>query len=223
MPKSTAELFEELEQKFTAKPKGVDPYYRAYLYAWYNLIFLQAKRLFFLGYLLIFSGIIIIGATIAFVYLSYWLDEETDKIPQSNTTTTITESNTTTTITESNTTTTITESNTTTITSEGNKFFLSERVVLSIIGIITGVLTDFIGALFLRMHSTTMDSYNAFHERLWKSHNIELGRLDAITIKDRAMQRSTRSEIAKSLVAGSTGGTGGSAGTTKITSTKKTR
>ena len=77
---------------------------------------------------------------------------------------------------------------------------LPEKVTLAVLGAIGGVLSNFIAAIYLKMHSETIKSLTEFHNRLVLTHHLHFGNFLAAKIANENLRESTLANIASSLV-----------------------
>ena len=69
-----------------------------------------------------------------------------------------------------------------------------------LIGAISGVLVDFVGAILIRMYTETVKSSIAFHSQLMKSNHAFFANMLAFKIKDATMQDETFAELARLMI-----------------------
>ncbi len=74
------------------------------------------------------------------------------------------------------------------------------NTLVAVLGATGAILTNFIGVLYLQMHSKATDSLKEFHNKLVETHKLLVGNLVATRIKDDKLQDETFSELAKSIV-----------------------
>ena len=75
----------------------------------------------------------------------------------------------------------------------------TSKIIISILGGLSALLTDFVAALYLKMNSEISSTLRDFHSRLVDTHKILLGNLIAAKIEDRELKHQTLSEIAKEV------------------------
>lgn len=71
-----------------------------------------------------------------------------------------------------------------------------QKVIIAVTGLVGSTLCNFIAALFIRMHTSANQSFNAFHGRLVASHQLLLGNLVAAGIKDDTHRYRTLAHLA---------------------------
>ena len=69
-----------------------------------------------------------------------------------------------------------------------------------LIGAVSGVLVDFIGAVLIHMYTETVKSSIAFHSQLMKSNHALFANMLAFKIKDESKQDDTFAELAKLMI-----------------------
>ncbi len=77
---------------------------------------------------------------------------------------------------------------------------LPEKLALAVLGAIGGVLSNFIAAIYLKMHSETVNSLTEFHNRLVLTHHLHFGNFLAAKIGNNDLRESTLAQIASGLV-----------------------
>ncbi len=77
---------------------------------------------------------------------------------------------------------------------------LAEKIIVACIGGVGAILTNFIAAIYLRMHSTASESLNVFHSKLVESQELLLSNLLASGIEDDQKRWDTLAEISKNIV-----------------------
>jgi hypothetical protein len=73
------------------------------------------------------------------------------------------------------------------------------QVVVGAVGSIGSLLTNFVAAIFLKMHASATSDLGSFHSRLVKTNQVLLGNLLASRIEDDEKRWSTLSELAMNL------------------------
>lgn len=71
---------------------------------------------------------------------------------------------------------------------------------LLLIGAISGILIDFVGAIFITMYTKSLEASVKFHSKLAGSNNLLLANSIATKISDEGLRELTLSEIAKNIV-----------------------
>lgn len=82
---------------------------------------------------------------------------------------------------------------------------LSEKIVVSSLGAIGGILANFIAVIYLRMFSRTVKSVSDFHARLVTSDRTNFGNILAAKIGKDALREQTLASMAVQLVSDGTG------------------
>jgi len=77
---------------------------------------------------------------------------------------------------------------------------VQEKIIVASLGGIGAILTNFIAAIYLKMHSTASESLNVFHSKLVESQELLLSNLLASRIEDDSKRWDTLSAIATSIV-----------------------
>ena len=75
----------------------------------------------------------------------------------------------------------------------------SDRILL-IVGNISGVIVDFIGAVFIRMYTQNLNTAVKFHAKFAESNNLLLANSIANKIEDDKLREKTLSDISKGIV-----------------------
>lgn len=75
----------------------------------------------------------------------------------------------------------------------------TENLIL-ILGCISGILVDFIGAIFLTIYAKTIETVIRFHSKLADSNNLLLSNSIASKISEESLRNTTLSEISKNIV-----------------------
>lgn len=76
---------------------------------------------------------------------------------------------------------------------------LSEKIILASLGAIGAILPNFIGIIFLKMHSETIKSLTEFHNRLVLTHHLHFGNFLIGKISDQTLREKTLAEIALNM------------------------
>ncbi|MBY9086169.1 hypothetical protein KIH86_18325, partial [Paenibacillus sp. HN-1] len=75
----------------------------------------------------------------------------------------------------------------------------SERdnnLIIALTGGTTGILTNFVGVVFLKMYSETVRSLNIFHNRLVTTHHLHFSNFLISKIYDRDLREQTWAKLA---------------------------
>lgn len=87
------------------------------------------------------------------------------------------------------------------LTSPGSAAFeLEEKVVLGLLGAVGTILTDYVAAIYLKMHSTASESLNAFHSKLVSTNTLFLANLIASRIDDDDKREDALAKLAVSVL-----------------------
>lgn|GEM_PF-679809 len=70
---------------------------------------------------------------------------------------------------------------------------------LLLVGCISGILIDFLGAIFIATYTKTVETAIRFHSKLANSNNLLLANTIASKIKDDSLRNITLSEVAKNI------------------------
>ena len=79
------------------------------------------------------------------------------------------------------------------ISSESDKMFL-------VVGNISGIIVDFIGAIFIKMYTHNLEAAVKFHARFAESNNLLLANSIANKIENTELREQTLSDISKEIV-----------------------
>jgi len=77
---------------------------------------------------------------------------------------------------------------------------IKDSIAPILIGAVSGVLVDFIGAVLIHMYTETVKSSIAFHSQLMKSNHALFANMLAFKIKDESKQDDTFAELAKLMI-----------------------
>lgn len=77
---------------------------------------------------------------------------------------------------------------------------LEEKIIVASIGGVSAILTNFIAAIYLKMHATASESLNIFHSKLVESQELLLSNLLASRIEDKQKRWDTLSAISIGIV-----------------------
>lgn len=75
----------------------------------------------------------------------------------------------------------------------------NNEVVISVTGGVAGVLTNFIGVIFLKMYSETVKSLSTFHERLVATHHLHFSNFLISKIFNDPLREEAWAKLALSL------------------------
>lgn len=77
--------------------------------------------------------------------------------------------------------------------------FETDKILL-IIGSLSGIVVDFIGAIFIRMYNKNIEAAVKFHAKFAESNNLLLANSIANKIEDGQLRENTLAEISKNIV-----------------------
>jgi hypothetical protein len=72
--------------------------------------------------------------------------------------------------------------------------------MLLFVGSLSGIVVDFIGAVFIKMYTKNVEAAVKFHARFAKGNNLLLANLIANKIEDDKIREDTLSEISKNII-----------------------
>jgi len=78
-------------------------------------------------------------------------------------------------------------------------FFESDKILL-LMGSSSGIIVDFIGAVFIKMYTKNIEAAVKFHAKFAESNNLLLANLIANKIDDDRIREDTLSEMSKSII-----------------------
>ena len=78
--------------------------------------------------------------------------------------------------------------------------FLETDKVLLIVGSLSGIIVDFIGAIFIKMYTKNIEATVKFHAKFAESNNLLLANSIANKIEDDKTREETLSEISKNII-----------------------
>ena len=76
---------------------------------------------------------------------------------------------------------------------------LEVRIITGVIGMVGSFMTNYIAAIFLKMHASATTNLSAFHSRLVDTHQLLFGNLFASRIEDDKIRWETLSQLALNL------------------------
>lgn len=71
---------------------------------------------------------------------------------------------------------------------------------LLFVGSLSGIVVDFIGAIFIKMYTKNIEAAVAFHSKFAESNNLLLANSIANKIEDEQLRETTLSEISKNII-----------------------
>lgn len=77
--------------------------------------------------------------------------------------------------------------------------FETDKILL-IIGSLSGIVVDFIGAIFIKMYTKNIEAAVKFHAKFAESNNLLLANSIANKIEDGKLRENTLSEISKNII-----------------------
>lgn len=78
-------------------------------------------------------------------------------------------------------------------------FFDSDKILL-LVGSLSGIVVDFIGAIFIKMYTKNIEAAVKFHAKFAESNNLLLANSIANKIDDDKLREDTLSEISKNII-----------------------
>lgn len=75
----------------------------------------------------------------------------------------------------------------------------TDKMLLSV-GSLSGIVVDFIGAIFIKMYTKNIEAAVKFHAKFAESNNLLLANSIAHKIDDNILRETTLSEIAKDII-----------------------
>ena len=75
----------------------------------------------------------------------------------------------------------------------------ADKIIL-LTGNISGILIDFVGAVFIRMYTQNVEAAVRFHAKFAESNNLLLANSIANKIEDEKLREETLSEIARDII-----------------------
>ena len=87
-----------------------------------------------------------------------------------------------------------------TLSSVRNIAEMNERIVTGAVGFLSTLVSNLIGAIYLKMYSETVKSLTEFHNRLVKTHFLHFANFLAAKIKDDSLREKTLGELALEIV-----------------------
>ena len=72
--------------------------------------------------------------------------------------------------------------------------------VLLVVGSLSGIVVDFIGAVFIKMYTKNIEAAVKFHAKFAESNNLLLANSIANKIEDVKIRETTLSEISKNII-----------------------
>jgi hypothetical protein len=77
---------------------------------------------------------------------------------------------------------------------------LDEDKVLLLVGSLSGIVVDFIGAIFIKMYTKNIEAAVKFHAKFAESNNLLLANSIANKIENDTIREITLSEISKNII-----------------------
>jgi hypothetical protein len=77
----------------------------------------------------------------------------------------------------------------------------SDKVVVASLGVVSGILANFVAVVFLRMFAATVESMTVFHTRLVRTHHVHIGNFLAAKVRDAEARDRLLAEMAHVLAA----------------------
>ncbi len=77
--------------------------------------------------------------------------------------------------------------------------FEADKILL-IVGSLSGIVVDFIGAIFIKMYTKNIEAAVKFHAKFAESNNLLLANSIANKIEDSKIRENTLSEISKNII-----------------------
>jgi hypothetical protein len=81
----------------------------------------------------------------------------------------------------------------------GSSMPIQDKVIVAALGALSGILSNFIAAIYLRMFSETLASLTSFHQKLVKTHHLHFANFLTAKISDQSLKDNTLADIAKKL------------------------
>jgi hypothetical protein len=78
--------------------------------------------------------------------------------------------------------------------------YLNEDTVLLFVGSLSGIVVDFIGAIFIKMYTKNIEAAVKFHAKFAESNNLLLANSIANKIENDTIREITLSEISKNII-----------------------
>ncbi len=78
--------------------------------------------------------------------------------------------------------------------------FLDTEKIFLIVGNVSGIIVDFVGAIFIRMYTQNIEAAVKFHAKFADSNNLLLANSIANKIESEKLREETLSEIAKEII-----------------------
>lgn len=79
--------------------------------------------------------------------------------------------------------------------------YLNSDKILLFVGNISGIIVDFVGAIFIKMYTKNVEAAVRFHAKFAESNNLLLANSIANKIENEELREATLSEISKQIVA----------------------
>jgi hypothetical protein len=75
----------------------------------------------------------------------------------------------------------------------------SDKIIIATLGVVSGILANFVAVMFLKMFAATVDSMTVFHTRLVKTHHVHIGNLLAAKVRNRQKRDMLLADMAHAL------------------------
>jgi hypothetical protein len=76
---------------------------------------------------------------------------------------------------------------------------LGDKIVVASLGVLAGVLSNFVAAIYLKMYGGAVTSMTTFHDRLVATHYLHFGNFLVAKIDDVRTREETLARMAESL------------------------
>jgi hypothetical protein len=98
---------------------------------------------------------------------------------------------------------------------------VTDKIIIGVVGAVSGILTNFIAAIYMKMFGDTVKSATEFHNRLVATHHLHFGnflisKIDDIKLRDEAL-----AEVSRAIASTKQGGAGLKNGKSKDGNEKK--
>lgn len=84
--------------------------------------------------------------------------------------------------------------------SQGQSLEFNEKILISSVGLISTLLANFIGTIYLNMYSKTIKSLTEFHNRLVSTHHLHFVNFLTSKIENQDLREKTLSDLTKKIV-----------------------
>ncbi len=80
-----------------------------------------------------------------------------------------------------------------------SKSTTTDKIIIGVVGAVSGILTNFIAAIYMKMFGDTVKSATEFHNRLVSTHHLHFGNFLISKIEDNKLRDTALSEVSRAI------------------------